>query len=160
MEVKSKPPEWDLSDLYSGISDSNIVGDLTLIASKTKIFVNTYQGNVCNLGNDQFYKAIKEYESINALSIKVGSFSELMRLIKIGDPTVLIFWQNTSEELNKLSSSLTFFELEISAIGSRQYSQYLTSLSLNFYKKWFDKLRISQPFLLDAEMEIFLRTML
>ena len=78
------------------------------------------------MDNDQFYTALREYEAINALSIKVRSFCDLMRLKKTSDHTLLSFWQNTSEELNRLSSLLTFFQLEVSLIDDKQYFLYLT----------------------------------
>ena len=151
MEVKSKPPEWELGNLYVGISDPKIGSDLNIIAFKTQKFMNSYKGNVCKLDNDQFYTALREYEAINALSIKVRSFCDLMRLKKTSDHTLLSFWQNTSEELNRLSSLLTFFQLEVSLIDDKQYFQYLTSLPLKSYKKWFDKLRIARDFFLKEE---------
>ena len=109
MEVKLKPPEWDLGNIYIGISDPKIGSDLKVISFKTQKFMNSYKGNVCKLDNDQFYTALREYEAINALSIKVRSFCDLMRLKKTSDHALLSFWQNTSEELNRLSSLLTFF---------------------------------------------------
>ena len=157
MEVKSKPPEWDLGNLYVGISDPKIGSDLNIIAFKTQNFMNSYKGNVCKLDNDQFYAALRQYEAINAFSIKVGSFSDLTRLKKTNDHAVLIFWQNTSEELNRLSSLLTFFELEVSLIDDKQYLQYLTSQSLKPYQKWFDKLRLARDFFLKEEIEIILQ---
>ena len=54
MEVKSKPPEWDLDNLYIGISDPKIESDLKVISFKTQKFVNSYKGNVCKLDNVQF----------------------------------------------------------------------------------------------------------
>ncbi len=157
MEVKLKPPEWDLGNIYIGISDPKIGSDLKVISFKTQKFMNSYKGNVSKLDNDQFYAALKEYEAINALSIKVRSFCDLMRLKKTSDHTLLSFWQNTSEELNRMSSLLTFFQLEVSLIDDKQYFQYLTSLPLKSYKKWFDKLRIARDFFLKEEIEIILR---
>ena len=156
MEVKLKPPEWDLGNLYIGISDPKIGSDLKVISFKTQKFMNSYKGNVCKLDNDQFYTALREYEAINALSIKVRSFCDLMRLKKSSDHTLLSFWQNTSEELNRLSSLLTFFQLEVCLIDDKQYFRYLTSLPLKYYKKWFDKLRIARDFFLKEEIEIIL----
>ncbi|MBR86793.1 MAG: hypothetical protein CMM29_08370, partial [Rhodospirillaceae bacterium] len=156
MEVKLKPPEWDLGNIYIGISDPKIGSDLKVISLKTQKFMNSYKGNVCKLDNDQFYTALREYEAINALSIKVRSFCDLMRLKKTSDHALLSFWQNTSDELNRLSSLLTFFELEVSLIDDKQYCQYLTSLPLKSYKKWFDKLRIARDFFLKEEIEIIL----
>ena len=44
----------------------------------------------------------------------------------------------------------------MSLIGDKQYFQYLTSLPLKSYKKWFDKLRIARDFFLKEEIEIIL----
>ena len=65
-------PEWDLTDLYSGLDDPNFSGDMTRAEEECRRFSETYAGRIAELaaGPDasaRLAEAVRAYEGIEDL---------------------------------------------------------------------------------------------
>lgn len=146
-------PTWDLSDLYSSINDQNINTDIVDVEKKIENF-QSYRGRVKNLNGRNLYQAIIEYEDIDEIMGKLGSFAYLKYAEDLSLDENVKFYQKINEKLTDLSSNLVFFMLEVNKISdSRMRELYGESKSLQAYKSFINNSRTFRPHQLDEELE-------
>ena len=146
-------PSWNLTDLYSSANDENINLDL----KKLKDMVNNFQkykGKVKNMNGKQLYDAIIDYENIEELMAKLGSYSYLKYSENVGLDENVKLYQRISEELTNLSSDLVFFTLEINKIPEKRLqNMYKESKSLAVYKQVVEDSRAFKDHQLNEDLE-------
>src|SRR4051794_31646706 len=82
----SKPgklPEWNLSDLYSGIDAPEVVSDLQKMVADCVAFETDYKGKLAEHvakddGGKWLAEAVKRYEAIDDLAGRLGSYAGLV----------------------------------------------------------------------------------
>lgn len=146
-------PVWDLSDLYVSINDENINSDIKKLEKMVEDF-QSYKGNVGKLNGKQLYRAIIEYEDIEELMAKLGSYAYLKYSENLSIDDNVKFNQRITEELTNLSSNLVFFMLELNQIPERRLNNlYRESKSLAVYKPIIDDSRAFKPHQLNEDLE-------
>src|ERR1700744_1663912 len=108
-------PEWDLGDLYSGPEGGDLMDDLAAVETRIGDF-ETHRGKVADLDGAAFGKAIAEFESIDEILGKIGSYAQLYQAGDQSDAALGRFYQDTVERLTTLSGRLLFFTLEINRL--------------------------------------------
>src|SRR3954469_15067724 len=76
-------PEWDLSDLYSGLADPAFAADLARAEAECRAFAETYRGRVAALAAvedapDRLGTAVAAYEAIEDLLGRLMSYAGLV----------------------------------------------------------------------------------
>ena len=119
---QEKLPNWNLGDLYLGISDKKIKEDLANIESAIKKFTINFRNQINAIDAEKLYKAIAEYQDIAENIGKIGTFAYLSYAGDLSNQETLAFFQNISEEITKFESELVFFGLEINNIENDKIS--------------------------------------
>src|SRR3979490_1842030 len=97
--TKPKPgklPEWNLSDLYSGIDAPEVIRDLQKMDADCVAFETDYKGKIAeHVSNEEGGKwlaeAVRRYEAIDDLAGRLGSYSGLIHAGDSVDPAISKF---------------------------------------------------------------------
>jgi oligoendopeptidase F len=146
-------PEWDLSDFYSGISAPELTKDFSKLEKLCASFAKKYEGKVAGLSGDEFAKAIAEYEVIQELFGKIGSFASLVFAKNMSIPENAQFYQNAQEKITTISSRIIFFTLAINGISDKEIGKKLKSKNLAKYEPWLRDVRAFKPYQLADDLE-------
>ncbi len=151
---KEKLPNWNLGDLYLGISDKKIKEDLAKIESAIKEFTLNFRNQINAIDAEKLYNAIAEYQDIAENIGKIGTFAYLSYAGDLSNQETLAFFQNISEEITKFESELVFFGLEINNIENDKISKMLSeSANLSIFKPFIDEIRLFKPYQLEEKLE-------
>ncbi|MDR0422987.1 MAG: M3 family oligoendopeptidase [Rickettsiales bacterium] len=146
-------PTWNLSDLYKSVNDKQIDIDLQDLARRIANF-SSYKNDIDNLDANKLYKALEEYENIQELQSKLGSFAYLKYAEDLSKDENVKFYQKITEELTKLSSNLIFFDLEVNKLDQSKLDRYYReSKSLAVYKQVITDMRTMKPHQLNEQLE-------
>jgi len=149
----SNLPEWDLSDFYDSPTSNNVLKDFNEAEKRCTAFKKSYEGKVAKLSGDQLAASISEFERIQELLGKLGSYASLLFAKNMTDPSRAQFYQNTQEKITNLSSQVLFFTLAINKISDKEMSAKLASKKLAHYQPWLRDLRSFRPYQLSDELE-------
>ena len=69
---------WNLGDLYAGIDDPVFVIDQEKVLDRAQSFATQYRGRIAELDATEFLALLKEYEAIQDVAGKIGSFAYLL----------------------------------------------------------------------------------
>lgn len=139
-------PNWDLSDLYSGINDIKITNDIALAKKAALVLESKYKGKVAELSGDQIAEILKEYENISTHLGRVITFAYLNFVTNMLDETKSGFYQDCFEKVNTISKSLIFLGLELCDISEDEFKTKLNSLKLQAYSSFLRDLRFGRKY--------------
>ncbi len=146
-------PEWDLTDFYPAPDSPQIEHDYTELEKCCNEFREAYEGKVEKLDADALAKAIREYESMQELFGKIGSYAGLRFAKNMLDPAIAQFYQNAQEKITVLSSAILFFTLALNKIDEKQLQSMLANPALGYYVAWLRDVRSFKPYQLSDEVE-------
>lgn len=140
-------PEWDLSDLYHSPEDPAITQDLEQAEKTAKEIRETYQGKLARTASngEKFAAAITQYEGLADRLGKLGSYVGLYYAGDQSDPARAKFYSDISEKLNRTSSGLIFFELELNTIDEGQMQTVLEHPDVARFRPWIEDIRKDKP---------------
>jgi oligoendopeptidase F len=153
-----KLPEWNLSDLYSGIDAPEVGRDLERMDSECVAFETTYKGKLAEEtakdgGGKWLAEAVRRYEAIDDLAGRLSSYAVLAHAGDSLDPAVSKFYGDVSERLTAASLHLVFFALELNRIDDAVIERALQSPELGHYRPWIEDLRKDRPYQLEDRVE-------
>jgi oligoendopeptidase F len=159
--VKSKAgklPEWNLSDLYSGIDASEVIRDLQKMDAECVAFETDYKGRLAERaaledGGQWLAEAVKRYETIDDLAGRLGSYAGLVHAGDSVDPAISKFYGDVSERLTAASVHLLFFGLELNRVDDIVIERALQTPALGHYRPWIEDLRKDKPYQLEDRVE-------
>jgi oligoendopeptidase F len=159
--AKSKPvklPEWDLSDLYSGIEAPEVTRDLLRMDSESVAFETDYKGKLAEHtakedGGKWLAEAVRRYETIDDLAGRLGSYAGLIHAGDSVDPAISKFYGDISERLTNASVHLLFFALELNRIDDPVIERAMQTPELGHYRPWIEDLRKDRPYQLEDRVE-------
>jgi len=146
-------PEWDLGDFYPSLDGQEISKDFTKLEKLCSAFSKSYEGKVAKLSGAQLAKALSEYEVIQEMFGKLGSFASLLFAKNMSLPQNAQFYQNVQEKLTVLSSKIIFFTLAINNISDKEMSAKLKDKALAKYSPWLRDVRAFKPYQLADNLE-------
>ena len=106
-------PTWNLADLYSSPTGTDLHADLKRAAEQADAFAVDYEGKIASLDGKVLGAAIARYEAMSELMGRIGSYAQLYYAQNMADAERGRFAQNVSENLTTISSKLVFFGLEL-----------------------------------------------
>jgi oligoendopeptidase F len=147
-------PTWDLTDLYPAIDSKEVKADVQKAQKLCTAFAKNYEGKVIKLSADELASAISEYEKIQELLGKLGSYAQLVYAEDMNSPQNGQFYQNISEQLTTIGSQILFFGLHLNKIPEAQLAEGLkTCKKLAHYAPWLREVRQSRPYQLSDDLE-------
>src|SRR5436190_6113059 len=153
-----KLPEWNLSDLYSGIDAPEIARDLQKMDADCAAFETDYKGKLAeNVARDDgglwLAGAVRRYEAIDDLAGRLGSYAGLIHAGDSVDPAISKFYGDVSERLTAASVHLLFFGLELNRVDDVVIERALQTPALAYYRPWLEDLRKDKPYQLEDRVE-------
>ncbi len=152
-DVVDNLPQWDLGDFYPALDSPKVAKDFAQLEKLCSAFVKSYSGKVEKLTGDQLAKSLAEYEVIQELCGKIGSYAGLLFAKDMGKPENAQFFQNVQEKLTVLSSQILFYGLAINKIPEKEIALKLKSKALAKYAPWLRDVRSFKPYQLDDNLE-------
>lgn len=153
MSRSSALPSWDLSDFYTSHTSTEITKDVERARSLTPRFRKKYEPLMANLTAPVLAEAMKEYEALQDLYGKLGSYAQLLYAGNMNEPAHAQFFQNMQETLTTLSTELLFFTLSLNKISEPKMKKLLEAPVLAHYAPWLRDLRALKPYQLSDELE-------
>ena len=144
--------KFDLTDLYSSLSDPKINQDLKLLETLTQRFERNFRGNLSSMLGD----ALDELRAIYSLQSKLSLFSNLLQACNASDEKIQQLSGKIREHWAAISAqSLTFFEQEVGKVISEEsYKKLLSSdKRVEHHRSMLDKIRKQAKHLLSEEVE-------
>ena len=153
-----KLPEWNLSDLYSGIGAPEVTRDLDTLDGECVAFENDYKGKLAERtagegGGLWLAGAVKRYEAIDDLAGRLASYAGLVHAGDSVDPVISKFYGDVSERLTNASLHLLFFSLELNRIDDAVIENAMADAQLALYRPWIEDQRKDKPFQLEDRVE-------
>jgi len=149
-------PEWNLDDLFLGISSPALKTVLGEVAAKSKTFAKCYRGRVRDLEGDQLAELIKIYEGLQDSLGRIVSYSQLVYAADMGDSNISRFFQTMQERCTDISADLLFVTLELNRIEDGELGDLLESPALSKYQPWIRDRRAFRPYQLSDDVEALL----
>ncbi|HLX15389.1 MAG TPA: M3 family oligoendopeptidase [Bradyrhizobium sp.] len=153
-----KLPEWNLSDLYSGIDAPEVTRDLATMDAECVAFETDYKGKLAERtaaedGGTWLGEAVRRYEAIDDLAGRLGSYAGLVHAGDSVDPAISKFYGDVSERLTNASVHLLFFSLELNRIDDAVIERAMQTAELAHYRPWIEDLRKDKPYQLEDRVE-------
>ncbi|WP_426229709.1 M3 family oligoendopeptidase [Pararhizobium sp. DWP3-4] len=151
-------PSWKLEDLYPSANSPEYLGDLEKADTLSKAFEAKWKGKLANaatLAGDQgIGAAVREYEVLEDLMGKIGSFAGLTYFSDTSNPANGKLYGDAQAKLTNMASHLLFFALELNRIDDAVIDAALENDTLAaHYKPWLVDLRMDKPYQLDDKIE-------
>jgi oligoendopeptidase F len=151
-------PEWNLSDLYSGIDAPEVARDLQSMDADCVAFETDYKGKLAERtaagdGGAWLAGAVRRYEAIDDLAGRLGSFAGLVHAGDSVDPAISKFYGDISERLTNASVHLLFFPLELNRVDDAVIERAMQEPALAHYRPWIEDLRKDKPYQLEDRIE-------
>jgi oligoendopeptidase F len=153
-----KLPEWNLSDLYSGIDAAEVTRDLERLDRECVAFEGDYKGKLAERtagegGGAWLAAAVRRYEAIDDLAGRLSSYAGLVHAGDSVDPVISKFYGDVSERLTSASVHLLFFALEFNRIDDAVIEHAMRTRELAHYRPWIEDLRKDKPYQLEDRVE-------
>src|SRR3954464_5850377 len=153
-----KLPEWNLSDLYSGIDAPEVIRDLQKMDAECVAFETDYKGRLAERvaledGGQWLAEAVKRYEAIDDLARRLGSYAGLVYAGDSVDSAISKFYGDVSERLTAASVHLLFFGLELNRVDDVVIERALQTPALGYYRPWIEDVRKYKPYQLEDRVE-------
>jgi oligoendopeptidase F len=151
-------PTWRLEDLYPSRDSAVFVNDVSRADAMALAFEIKWKGKLADAaaktGTEGLGAAIAEYEAIDDLVGKIGSFAGLTYFSDTSNPANGKFYGDIQSKLTDLSAHLLFFPLELNRIADDVVETCLgRDPQAAHYAPWLLDLRKDKPFQLDDRLE-------
>ena len=146
-------PVWDLSDLYDGQDSLTLASDLAEADKAAQAFAAHYAGRLGGLDGAGLATAIAEYERIDELLGRAGSYAGLLFAGDSEDAAIGRFTQSINERVTQISTRLIFFTLELNGIDDAALAERLADPALARWQPFLRDLRVFRPHQLSEEVE-------
>jgi len=153
-----KLPEWDLSDLYSGLDSPQIKADLDQADRDCEAFEARFKGRLAGLvagegAGRALAEAVKQYEGIDDRLGRLISYASLVYAGNTTDPDRAKFYGDVQERITAASLHLLFFTLELNRVPDEQLDAAMGDPALGHYRPWIEDVRKEKPYQLEDRVE-------
>lgn len=150
-------PDWDLRDLYTADDAPEVARDMAWLTKAGTDFASQYQGKLASLSADALLTCVQEYEAIDIIAGRLGSYAGLRYYQNTMDSARAKFMADAQDHITKATTPLVFFSLEFNRLDDAHLSNLLAqNADLARYKPVFDRMRAMRPHQLSDELETFL----
>ncbi|MVA74319.1 M3 family oligoendopeptidase [Agrobacterium vitis] len=151
-------PEWQLTDLYPAPSSDLFKADLAKASEMSLAFETKWKGRLEDAATkdaDQgLGAALKEFEELEDLLGKIGSYAGLYYYSEMTKPENGKFFGDVQARLTELAAHLLFFTLELNRLDDAVIDAAIArDPATAHYKPWLIDLRQDKPYQLDDKLE-------
>ncbi|MEJ2227639.1 MAG: M3 family oligoendopeptidase [Alphaproteobacteria bacterium] len=150
-------PGWNLTDLYPALDASEVSSDLQRAAQDADAFAARYQGKLATQmeaeGGAALFRALKDFEALQDVMGRLGSYAFLNYVTKTSDPTCAKFFGDMQEKLTNIGSKLLFFTLEINRLDDAKLTEAMATPPLDHFRPWLEEVRKEKPYQLSDDLE-------
>ena len=146
-------PQWNLGDLYASPDSPVLEQDLERAAADAARFAGHYEGKVAGLDGAALAAAIADYERLQDLLGRIGSYAGLLHAGNMADPKLGQFYQTMQERTTDIGSTLLFFTLELNKLDDDLLAAKMAVPALARYAPWLRDVRAYRPHQLSDEVE-------
>lgn len=151
-------PVWKLSDLYPSKDATEFSKDMEKAASLALAFETAWKGKLAEaaakIGEGGIGQALKEYEALDDLLGRLGSFAGLTYFSDTSSPANGKFYGDVQAKLTDISAHLLFFALELNRVDNALIDACMErDPATGHYRPWIVDLRKDKPFQLDDQLE-------
>jgi oligoendopeptidase F len=151
-------PAWKLSDLYQDRDSAGFRADLEKAATLAKEFEAKWKGKLAQAagktGAGGIGEALAEYEAIEDVFGRIGSFAGLTYFSDTSSPANGKFYGDVQSKLTDLSAHLLFFPLELNRIDDAVMDACMDrDPAAGHYRPWIVDLRKDKPYQLEDKLE-------
>ncbi|MDB5524593.1 MAG: oligoendopeptidase [Rhizobium sp.] len=151
-------PTWNLADLYPSGDGPDFLRDLEKARIDAAAFQDKWKGKLgdacAQTGTEGLGEALKEFEALEDIIGRIGSYAGLTYYGDMVDPAKGKFFSDISAAITDIASNLLFFGLELNRVEDDVLEQAMTRDSVaGHYRPWIEDLRKEKPFQLDDKLE-------
>ncbi|WP_047456991.1 M3 family oligoendopeptidase [Rhizobium rhizogenes] len=151
-------PAWKLSDLYPSVTSTAFTGDMEKAGKLATAFEEKWKGKLTEAatksGDAGIGAALKEYEALDDIMGRLGSFAGLTYFSNTSDPANGKLYGDVQTRLTDYAAHLLFFPLELNRIDDAVVDACMANdLAAGHYHPWLVDLRKDKPYQLDDKLE-------
>lgn len=151
-------PSWKLEDLYPSATSREYLDDMAKAETLSLAFEARWKGKLTQAaalsGDEGIGAAVGEFEALEDLMGKIGSFAGLTYFSDTSNPANGKLYGDAQSKLTDMASHLLFFSLEMNRIDDAVIDKALQNDTLAaHYKPWIVDLRLDKPYQLDDKLE-------
>jgi oligoendopeptidase F len=151
--IEAGLPNWDLSDLYPGPDSDVVAADFAAAEAAAVAFEARHEGKLADMSGAALAAAISEYERIDEILGRLGSYAQLLFAGDSTDAAIGRFYQTVTERVTTISSHLLFFSLELNRLDEALLEAKQADPALAHWRPWLRDLRVFRPHQLSDELE-------
>ncbi len=153
MTVAEALPRWDLSDLYPSLDAAAIELDFARAAAAATAFEAAHKGALAGHDAPALAAAIAEYERIEEMLGRLGSYAGLVFATDSTDSVNGRFYQGVSERITAIGTHMLFFTLELNALDDAHLATLGEHEALSRWAPFLRDLRVFRPHQLSPAIE-------
>ncbi|ENN87378.1 putative oligoendopeptidase F [Rhizobium freirei PRF 81] len=151
-------PAWKLGDLYPSSTSPAFVGDMERAGTMSIAFEEKWKGKLTDAagktGDAGIGAAIREYEALDDIMGRLGSFAGLTYFSDTVDPANGKLYGDVQAKLTDYAAHLLFFPLELNRIDDAVMDACMANdPAAGHYRPWIVDLRKDKPHQLDDRLE-------
>jgi oligoendopeptidase F len=147
---------WNLNDLYGGVEDPKVDGDLAAALQRARAFEVTYRGKIDVAGGpapELLLAAVTELESLSEQMDRPAIYASLLHAAKTDDPQRGALLARTREQRTAINKHLIFFDLEWIKLPEESARKLIDALALAKYRHYLEQKRAWRPHYLSEPEE-------
>ncbi|QND48214.1 M3 family oligoendopeptidase [Rhizobium lusitanum] len=151
-------PAWKLSDLYPSATSTAFTGDMEKAGKLAIAFEEKWKGKLADAatksGDAGIGAALKEFEALDDIMGRLGSFAGLTYFSNTSDPANGKLYGDVQTRLTDYAAHLLFFALELNRIDDAVVDACMANdPAAGHYRPWLVDLRKDKPYQLDDKLE-------
>jgi oligoendopeptidase F len=142
---------WDLTSLYSSISDPQIDLDIAEFTKQAQQFSADYRGRL----GDKLGAAISAFSELDMLGGKIMIYLSLLQSLDVTNEAVKTKSASAQQIMSQVQGEyLTFFELELVALDDATLERwYASDPVVQRHRPWIEQSRVFKPHFLSEPVE-------
>jgi oligoendopeptidase F len=151
-------PTWKLQDLYPSATSTAFTADMEKAGRQAIAFEEKWKGKLADAatkkGAEGIGQALKEYEALDDIIGRLGSFAGLTYFSDTSNPVNGKLYGDAQTKITEFSSHLLFFALELNRIDDAVINACMANdPDAGHYRPWLIDLRKDKPYQLEDKLE-------
>ncbi|APO76231.1 oligoendopeptidase PepF/M3 family protein [Rhizobium etli 8C-3] len=151
-------PVWKLQDLYPSATSTAFTSDMEKAGRNAIAFEQKWKGKLADAaaqkGAGGIGEALKEYEALDDLIGRLGSFAGLTYFSDTTNPVNGKLYGDVQAKITEFSGHLLFFALELNRIDDAVMDACMANdAGADHYRPWLIDLRKDKPYQLEDKLE-------
>ncbi|MGO4437368.1 M3 family oligoendopeptidase [Rhizobium sp. RAF56] len=151
-------PVWKLQDLYPSATSTAFVSDIEKAGKAAIAFETKWKGKLSDAatktGEGGIGAALREYEALEDVMGRIGSFAGLTYFSNTTDPVNGKLYGDAQAKLTDFAAHLLFLPLELNRIDDAVIDAAMANdTGTAHYRPWLVDLRLDKPYQLDDKLE-------